>query len=326
MTRQLATSGTITAKSFSGGVIASTLAPFAEDGSLLVEDIADPARRLARIEGILGIAVNTTARERETRTEIERLQVVRQTREALGLGQILLACVGPLSEAVTDEVDGCKGAGADAVITFPPHWREGAGAPVFEDHLMQLIDLADGLALPIIVAHGGHEAGQYHEKTGQITALARTSQKVIGVDMGTHDNVLHYDQAYYALKTIDRPLACLPSSEAALFHNLNTGADGVLSCLAYIAPHEVAALYRATKTGRFCEAQALHNRLSPLIGLISGHDRTTREMVLRHIAHRRGLLASNDARGIDRPLDLPLVRRIEQTLQDIALEHINWVG
>lgn len=55
-------------------------------------------------------------------------------------------------------------------------------------------------------------------------------------DMRADDSVLNYDHNHYVLKSFDRPLACLPSSEAALFHNPNTGADGVLSCLALIAP------------------------------------------------------------------------------------------
>ncbi|MBO6727779.1 MAG: dihydrodipicolinate synthase family protein [Rhizobiaceae bacterium] len=314
----------VTAAAFSSGVIASTLTPFSETGSIETDAITHQAHRLAKIDGILGIAVNTTIREREVLGQTERTQIIRRTREALGPDQLLLACVGALSDDVADEVRACAEVGANAVITFPPSWRDGSGAPALEDHLAQLKACADGLSLPIIAAIGdGHR--HPNGNCPELARLARDSRQIIGVDMGIQDNVLHYDQAYYALKTIDRPLACLPSSEAALFHNLNTGADGVISCLAYVAPHEVSALYRATKAGLTHEAQALHNKLAPLIALISGRDKLTREMVLRQIAHSRGLLLSTGARGVSRELDPATIQTIERTLDEIALTPIKWV-
>lgn len=193
-----------------------------------------------------------------------------------------------------------------------------------QDHIGQLVTLADGLSLPVIAACCGSTANTPQELP-EIVALVHSCQAVIGVQMGARNNVLEYDQAYYKLKGVDRPLACLPSSEAALFHNLNTGADGVISYLAYLAPHEVAGLYRATRDGRYYDAQALHNRLVPLIGLISGHDKLTRELVFRYIAHSRGLLASRDARNVSTSLDQTHVETIESTLGEIALNPIKWV-
>ncbi len=143
--------------------------------------------------------------------------------------------------------------------------------------------------------------------------------------MGVHDNVLAYDQDYYALKSIGRPLACLTSSKGALFHNLNTGGDGVLSCLAYIAPHEVSALYQATRAGDFPLAQAIHNRLAPLISLLDGHDRATHEMIFREAAHLRGLLAAPAARDLPAPLDQAIRTRLETTFDNIGLTPIRWV-
>ncbi|MDF1670156.1 MAG: dihydrodipicolinate synthase family protein, partial [Roseovarius sp.] len=159
----------------------------------------------------------------------------------------------------------------------------------------------------------------------EITALARYSDKVIGFDMGADDNVLQYDQDYYALKSVDRPLACIPSSDAALFHNLNTGGDGVLSSLAYIAPHEVAMLYQAARNGHNHDAQVIHVRLAPLIALLSGDDPHTREMIYRAAAHHRGLLASPAARDISKSLCPNLKTELHKTIDDIGLEPISWM-
>lgn len=143
--------------------------------------------------------------------------------------------------------------------------------------------------------------------------------------MGDDDNVLRYDQDYYTLKTADRPVASLASSEGALFHNLNTGGDSILSSLAYVAPHEVSSLYDASRSGRIHETQALHNQLTPLIDLLNGHDQNTREMTYRQIAHARGLLASASARGISDPLCPQFSAGLHKTLDEIALKPISWI-
>ena len=184
--------------------------------------------------------------------------------------------------------------------------------------------MTDKLALPVILALG-YGPTRWARTREEITTLALRSRRILGFDMGVHDDVLAYDQDYYALKSIGRPLACLPSSEGALFHNLNTGGDGVLSCLAYIAPHEVSALYQATRNGDFPLAQAMHNRLAPLVAILDGHDKVTREMIYREAAHLRGLLAAPAARDLPAPLDQSIRTHLVSTLDNIALASISWV-
>lgn len=311
------------AKTFTKGVIAPSLIPFDEHNMVMMRAVGDQARRLSMIDGVLGIAVNTLTRERHSLSRPERLEVLRSTRRALSHDQLLLACIGSLSAEVEEEVEACCEAGADAIITLLPKWHERHRAAKPNEHLDRLKALADSLPLPAIAVISDGQR-QRSGVVSEVAAIICQSPKIIGIDMGARDNVLHYDQAFYTLKTLDKPLACLPSSEAALFHNLNTGADGVISCLAYVAPHEVSALYRATKASLTHEAQALHNKLAPLIGLISGRDKTTREMVLRQIAHSRALLASTDARGLSETLDACTIHTIEETLDEIALTPIEW--
>ncbi len=98
-----------------------------------------------------------------------------------------------------------------------------------------------------------------------------------------------------------------------------------MSPLGQIAPHEVAALYQASRAGRFFDAQALHNRLAPLIALLSGHEPNTRELIFREIAHHRGLLASTASRRIADPLCPALRRRIHQFIDEMGLKPISWV-
>lgn len=314
----------LTFEALAGGIIASTLTPFDDAGDVLCSSITDQARRLTRIDGVIGIAVNTTVRERLTMTPDERLEVIRCTRAGLRNGQILVSCVGELSEAVFEDVIACKTAGADAIITFPSKWQKGFEGQTLGERITHLAAMTDRLALPVILALGNGE-NRWAETPEDIALLANTGRKILGFDMGHDDNVLRYDQDYYALKATDRPMALLPSSEGALFHNLNTGGDGVLSSLAYVAPHEVAALYRTSRAGRIHEAQALHNRLAPLVTLLNGHDANTREMIYREVAHTRGLLASSNARDLALSLCPQLTTSLHATLDDIALEPISWV-
>ncbi len=313
-----------TVEALLGGVIVPTLAPFEEDDQIMRQSIADQASRLARIEGIVGIAVSTTIRERQSLSLAERLAVIEYTRKGLAPKQLVLACVGDLSRDVEEEVAASKDAGADAVITFPPTWRNGSESSELGTHSVRLTELVDRMPLPIIAALSeGNTAddGQVRE----IALLGRDGGKVVSVATENHDNALQYDEVNKVFKAVYQPLACLTTSKDELVHDLNTGADAVISCLAYIAPHEVAELYRTTRSGRFQEAQVLHKRLSPFTELISCIGQVKREMVLRQIVHRRGLLASTYARDLPETLGYSLARKIERTLNETALTRIAWV-
>ena len=90
----------ITHEDLIGGIIASTLTPFDEAGDVMSKSITDQARRLTQIDGVIGIAVNTSLRERPTLTPEERLEVIRCTRKGLKNGQILVSCVGEFKQLV----------------------------------------------------------------------------------------------------------------------------------------------------------------------------------------------------------------------------------
>lgn len=307
-----------------GGINVPTLSPFSADGELLGELITDQARRIARLKNVVGIAISNTVQKHDVLTANERIEVIKRTRAGLAPDQLLLSCVGELSDSVIDYVAECKTAGANAVIVLPTKWGRGFEDRALEERLAALVDLTDRFSLPIIVNLGNGD-NRRSATSDEISTLARHSDKVIGFDLGANDSVLHYDQDFLALKSVERPLACIPSSDGALFHNLNTGADGVLSSLSFIAPHEVAELYQASREGRIYDAKAIHGRMSPLIALLSGHDHHIREMIYREAAHHRGLLASPNARGISDPLCPHLKNKLHKTIEDIALKPVKWV-
>lgn len=306
------------------GIIVPTLSPFDEDGRVLMAAVGDQTQRFARIDCVAGIAANTVNREHEALTPVERIDVIRETRAALSAGQLLLAHVGTLEALELENIAACKAAGADAVICRLPRWPEGLERAAPDDRIGKLIDQINQLPIPIIIALDSVELD--HPEIGPETIhLVQDCHNLIGVTLGADDNVLHYDQSYYALKSIGRSLICLTAAEGALFHTLNTGADGVMSPLARLAPHEAVALFKASRAGRFHDAQALHNRLAPLIGLLAGNDAETREMISREIAHHRDLLTSPECRGVSSPLSPDLKQHIHQVIDDIGLKPVSWV-
>lgn len=139
---------------------------------------------LAR-DGVLGIAVNTRARERSVLSSEKRLDVVRCTAKGLKPTQVLLAYAWALEETILEEVFACRNAGAHAVITVPaPADTE----TCFKARMAKMAGLLDQLALPVIVALGQGStrwAGQREE----ITTLALHSDRIVGFDMGADDNV-----------------------------------------------------------------------------------------------------------------------------------------
>ncbi|MDF1670262.1 MAG: hypothetical protein P1U83_11655, partial [Roseovarius sp.] len=173
----VASGPSLSAHALSDGILVSTLTPFDEAGAVLYAPVTDQAKRLAQIDGVLGIAVNTTVRERLTLSGEERLEIIRRTRKGLANDQLLLSCVGELSDAVIDHVSDCKAAGANAVITFPAKWEQGYVDRSLQQRLAALADLTDQLPLPVIVALGKGDTRR-PALSDEITALARYSDKV----------------------------------------------------------------------------------------------------------------------------------------------------
>lgn len=308
----------------STGVFIPTLTPLQLDGSIAGRSVCDQAKRLSRVKGVRGVLANAWKSERSRLLLDERIEIIARTSGALTPDQCVMACVGALNEQTLEEIDACCRAGARGVTTEITLSIHPDKEPDVENFINAWVSMADKSSLPIIVEL---------DLVGKQSSLANAnlfkqmsrSSNVLGVRVSTHDRMQIYDQAYDAAKNIDRPFVFLASSKLALFHSLNIGADGLVSDLAYIAPYEVAELFYNLRSGRFHDAQAIHNRLEPLTTLLSGLDAGTLDMAYREIAHARGLLSSTSSRGNSTSLSPDLLRSIYQTLDDIALKPISWV-
>ncbi len=267
----------VTFDDLASGAIACTLTPFDETGGVMGNSITDQVRRLVRVEGVIGIAVNMVTRERLTLTPEERLEVIHCTRKGLEDDQILISCVGEISDRIISDVTACKAAGADAIVAFQAKWQIGSEGHTLNARLDALTDLEDTMSLPVIVIPG-HSV--------------------------THRTV---------------------SSEAALFHNLNSGGNVASASLACIAPHEVASLYAASRKGQTHNGRALQHRLSPLIQFLSEHEQDMREMIYREAATFRGILTTPYARDLDGVLCPDLKSQLHRVIVDSGFKPVSWI-
>lgn len=310
--------------SLSAGVIIPIMAPRKTSAASFRRAIQDQAARLARISGVSGVAVNVSAFQRTTLTLSERLAVVQETRKGLLDHQVLWADIGVLSNSALMEAKQAKIAGAGAVIAKLPALRNAIALEEQSLQTLTLSNLAKQIELPIVLSLSGF-GRQADVHLASAVSIAKASKQIFGFELDHSDNVLSYDRYYYALKTLDRPLAVLTSSDTALYHNLNTGSDGVVSDLAYIAPHEVCDLFKANQAGAFFEAQAIHNKLAPLIRLLEVNTPRAKEAIVRHLAYERGLLAATEDQMSFSSLDKCTVRKIHAILDDVQLRPICWV-
>lgn len=305
--------------SLAAGVIIPIMAPLNTSPAIFKRAVRAQAARLAQVKGVSGVAVKLSTQLPLTASE--RMDLIRETRKGLRMHQSLWADVGVLSEVALKFANWAKDAGASAVITNMPKFPD---CTIQQWQQQQLFQFADRLTLPTILSLDGFGSNR-SEQIKSATRLARVNERIFGLELGCSDNVMSYDRDYYALKTLERPLAVLTSSDAALFHNLNTGSDGVLSDLAYLAPHETCALFAACQAGDFFEAQALHNKLAPLIRLLNEGSMETRDAIIRLAAQERGLLADTTDHAGSFQLQRPIVGRVLRSLDEINLRPINWV-
>lgn len=308
----------LTSKSLSEGVLVSSLTPFTENGAIMRESISEQTRNLAGISGVLGLALFVSPQERNTLSRDERVDVIKLVRKSLGPKQIVLADIGESPRDAEQTIADYLAAGADAIIcsaidSNPPQvglcstHTSNSSRLRFEFTLIQAMDAFRPALL---------------DTTKLIVAHSDDQSELLGMVFGEDEDVPQYDEWYYTVKSHDHPTACLSSSCGALFHNLNTGCDGVLAALSFSAPSEIARLYAFARQNAFFEAQAMHSKLMPLAAVLKRHDDETRQLIYREAAFYRGIAASPFGCGPTKRLCLEERRNLHELMDFIGLEKI----
>jgi 4-hydroxy-tetrahydrodipicolinate synthase len=280
-----------------GGLIVATLTPFKEDLSIHWDELARCVRALDAVPGVTGFAVNAFAAEVPALSEAERQRVVAVHRESASPDKVVIsALLGWSPPDVVRTGLQAREAGADAVMICAPYLSAYNAAHSPRYAVKFHVDVARALKMPMVLFQlaSGDQLSYPHEA---LVEMARDIDEVIGVKMAQAHDCVRYDRDYYALKALDKQVACLPSVASSLFQNLCTGADGVLTGLGSFAPYECVEMYQLVKNGDFAAAQALHRLLAPLNHAIYGFPYADLHTRYKEVAYILGAISSPEVRS-----------------------------
>ncbi|TPM24245.1 dihydrodipicolinate synthase family protein [Mesorhizobium sp. B2-3-5] len=274
-----------------GGVLIANITPFKDNLEVDWDEMAKRTRDLASVPGIQGFVVNAFAAESPALTTEERQRAVAVHKENIRPGQPVVAAIFDWAPPATiRRGEEAREAGADAVMACSPYLSayNANHSPEYAFHFHK--EVAEGLDMPILLFQlaSGDQLSYPHEA---LIKMASEIDQVVGVKMAQAADCVRYDRDYYALKSLNKKIICLPSVGSSFFHNLSTGADGILSGLAALAPYECVEMLRLVEKGDLLNAQALHRRLAPLNHAIYGFPYADLHTRYKEVAYMVGAIS-----------------------------------
>ena len=268
---------------FSGSIPANLL-PFNEDFSIDEANYRRHLSWLADVDGVSAIVCNGHAAEVSSLTLEERRRALAIALDEVGDRVDLITGIYTDStlEAATLARE-ARAEGASGLLVFPPTlfaW----GAQVKPEMVMTHFSaIADAVDLPIIVFEYPPAAGiGYSPET--LAKLAEIDT-VAGVKDWSND-IVALERNLRALRGTGRPVAHLSSYTMSLFASFALGSDGTISGMGSVVADMQADLFAAVKRGDMAAAQAINDRLDPLVRVfyaapfVDMHNRMKEALVL----------------------------------------------
>lgn len=294
-------------------VTVATILPFFPDGRIDWDSYSRLLDFCVTPDGVKTVFVNGHAGEVGALTPDERAEVIRRTREHVGARIPLMAGIVAYStaEAITRTRE-AREAGADVASLFPvPQFSAGGGAdPRVGPAFVNAIHEAVPMPLAIFQYPLGSGAGF---STAVLTEIAR-NPAVLAIKEGS-GTIDAYEDNFRALKAIRPDIKMLPSNYGWFMPQLAVGADGILSGLASLAPHELVALWQAYLANDLPAMRAASDRLYPIVRGIYGapplmdmHTRIKAALV------EKGIIAH----GAPRPPLAPLTDEVTASLRKMT--------
>jgi 4-hydroxy-tetrahydrodipicolinate synthase len=284
-------------KQFHDGVLIANLLPFKHDLSVDWPALEALTRALTDVDGVRGFVVNAYAGEGPTMTAAERERAIALHRDAARPDQAVVAAILDMSTSgAIAQAKAARTAGADALLICPPvvsGWNATASPHIAIAYHKAIAEAVD---LPIILFQLsiGDPTAYSHEL---LVSLVQDIPSIVGVKMAQANDAVRYDRDYLGLKAARPDIKCLPAVGSAMFHGLNTGADGILTGLATFAPYEITRLWKAVRESDFAAAQKLHHQLAAMNHAIYGHPYVDLHTRYKELAYLAGVIPSAEVRG-----------------------------
>jgi 4-hydroxy-tetrahydrodipicolinate synthase len=235
------------------GVFPAMVTPFAEDGSIDHEALADEARRLETAD-VDGLVPAGSTGESATLSHDEHVEVVETVTDAVDVPVIAGSGSNNTGEALSLSRR-CADAGADALLLISPYYNR-PEPDGMEAHYRRI---ADEIDLPQVVYNVPSRTG-------------RSIDIDTAVSLASHENIRGYKAASGDLSAIselierteDEAFAVLSGDDPLTLPVLSVGGVGAISVVANVAPLRVAEIVRAALENDFAAARRAHHELGSL--------------------------------------------------------------
>lgn len=229
-----------------GRVLTAMVTPMTADGLVDLDATQRLATHLVEL-GCDGLVISGTTGESPTTTDLEKEQLIRAVREAVGDGVHLVAGAGTNDTAHSiEQAQQAEKAGADGLLVVTPYYSKPPQAGLVE-HFRRV---ADATGLPVMVYDIPGRSG--------VPILTETL-----LTLAAHERIVAVKDAKGDLFETARVLAgsdlAVYSGEDALnLPLLATGAVGMVSVVAHVCADRYAAMVRAVDAGDLDEARRLN--------------------------------------------------------------------
>jgi 4-hydroxy-tetrahydrodipicolinate synthase len=246
------------------GVIPACLLPFDTDFAIDVGEYRRHLRDVAAVPGLAAVTTNAHASEVHACSFEEQRQVLDLTLAEIG-DRLPVVCgvYADGSLAAAEIAAMAERAGASALLVFPPNSMIMGGQMRPEMALTHFKRIADASDLPIIVFQYPMTSGQGYP-LDTLLRIVDAVASVRAIKDWSNDPMLH-ERHIRTLQVLPRPVSVLSTHSSWLMSSLVLGCRGLLSGAGSVVADLQAALWRAVEAKDLTQAQALNERIYPLV-------------------------------------------------------------
>ena len=247
------------------GIQAALVVPFRDDHTVDEAAYRRQIEYVLRAEGITGLLINGHAGENALTDDAEKERIVHLTPAAAARPVFITSGVyAEGSTAAARQAHRLEGAGADALLVFPPNaWALGAEP---ESVVMHHRAVHDATGVPVLLYQAPVSAGRFAYPAPVLSALLAL-ERIAGVKDGSWEiaaTELVRDQV-----RAERPdVVVYGSGDEHLLVSYLIGTRGSQVSLASVIPDLICELWAASEAQDWSRAKALHGLIQPLANLV----------------------------------------------------------
>jgi 4-hydroxy-tetrahydrodipicolinate synthase len=246
------------------GVIPATLLALEEDLSIDRAATRKHLRDCALVPGVSAVTVNGHASEVHACTFEEQERILADSLDEVG-DRVPLVC-GVYADGSIEAARIAAMAdrlGASALLVFPPQSMTMGGQLRPEMALAHFKRIAEATDLPIICFQYPMSSGLGYPFDTLLKLFERVPS-IRAIKDWCNDPMLH-ERHIRTFQSLPRPVNVLTTHSGWLMPSLTLGANGLLSGAGSVIADLQVALFRTIKAGKLREAQAINDRMYPLV-------------------------------------------------------------